>query len=199
MLRIGLTGGIGCGKTTVTDLFIQYGIPVSDADLIAHQLVEPGKPAHQKIIESFGTNILNEDQTLDRAALRQLVFDNPQKKQHLEEIIHPLVYVTMNQWAEKQNSPYVIFSIPLLIETNHQHDVDRVLVIDAPEAIQIERVQKRNDLSVEEIRKIISTQVSRHERQRAADDLISNEDDIEQLKKQVSKLHNFYLTLPKNL
>ncbi|RLA20247.1 MAG: dephospho-CoA kinase [Gammaproteobacteria bacterium] len=198
MLIIGITGGIGCGKTTVTDLFSELGVPVSDADVIAHQLVKPGQPALNEIIATFGKHITLENGQLDRSRLRQLIFDNPKSKRVLENILHPLVYQQMNHWASQQKAPYVIFSIPLLIETNHQDSVDRVLIIDLSQEQQISRVVERDGLTEKEVSRIISNQASRSHRRQVADDLIRNDSSPEQLRKQVSNLHKFYLELSRN-
>lgn len=195
MLVIGLTGGIGCGKTTVTDLFSELNVPISDADVIAHELVKPGQSALNKIIEAFGDEVLLENGQLNRSYLRQLIFNNPDAKKLLEKLLHPLVYQEMNNWAAQQKAPYVIFSIPLLIETNQQNLVDRVLIIDLPQEQQVSRVTSRDNLSEKEALEIISSQTSRSKRREIADDLILNDRSQEALRKQVAKLHNFYLTL----
>ncbi len=197
MLIIGLTGGIGCGKTTITNLFSALNIPISDADLIAHQLVEPGQPALAKIIQRFGPEVISKEGRLDRAILRKLIFKEPKAKEQLENILHPLIFAEMNRWATQQESPYVIFSIPLLIETHQQKLVDRILVIDLPETQQVSRVVERDQLSEEATLRIISAQASRLKRREVADDLILNSHSKEQLKHQVSVLHQFYLKLAK--
>jgi dephospho-CoA kinase len=195
MLVIGLTGGIGCGKTTVTDLFSELNVPISDADVIAHKLVAPGQPALNKIIETFGDEVKLENGQLNRSYLRQLIFNNPDAKKLLEKILHPLVYQQMNDWAVQQEAPYVIFSIPLLIETNQQNSVDRVLIIDLSQEQQVSRVIRRDNISEKEVLEIISSQTSRSKRREIADDLILNNSSQEDLRKQVIKLHNFYLSL----
>lgn len=197
MLIIGLTGGIGCGKTTITNLFSELNIPISDADLIAHQLVEPGQPALAEIIQLFGREVISKSGALDRVILRQLIFKEPKAKKQLENLLHPLIFAEMNRWATQQASPYVIFSIPLLIETHQQALVDRILVIDLSEAQQVSRVVKRDPLSKEAVLRIISAQASRLKRREVADDLILNSHSKEQLKQQVSILHQFYLKLAK--
>ncbi len=198
MLVIGLTGGIGCGKTTVTNLFSELNVPVSDADVIAHQLVEPGQPALNKIIEAFGAEIILKNGQLNRPRIRQLIFNNPDAKELLENILHPLVYQQMNSWAAQQEAPYVIFSVPLLIETDRQNSVDRILVIDLPLEQQISRVMSRDQLSQNEILEIISSQAVRNKRREIADDIILNNGSQESLKGQVTKLNNFYLALSTN-
>ena len=195
MLEIGLTGGIGCGKSTVTALFKQLNVPVIDADDIAHQLVTVGQPALSLIQQQFGHHCLNADGSLNRNVLRELVFSHPEQKQILEAIIHPLVYQTIQVQIASFTTPYCIISIPLLFETNKADFVNRVLVIDCPIAIQIERVQKRDNLTVKRVQSIIDSQVSRAFRIAHADDVIDNTQTNTELAQQVEKLHNLYLSL----
>ena len=195
MLKIGLTGGIGCGKTTVANCFADLGVPLIDADEIAHDIVEPGKPALGLLEAHFGKQIIVSG-SLDRAALREIVFSDPEQKKHLESILHPLVYQEIQRQLDKLLGSYVIISIPLLLETKMQSFVDRILVIDCPFEQQINRVKNRDRLSVQRIQSIISTQVSREQRLSAADDIIDNSSSTpQQLAEQVKKLHNSYLLL----
>jgi dephospho-CoA kinase len=195
MLKIGLTGGIGCGKTTVARLFAELGSPVIDADQIAHELVAKGQPALKQIDQQFDAGILNPDGSLNRSRLREIVFSDPAQKQKLESILHPLVYQSIQTELERLNAPYCIIAIPLLFETNMTHFVDRVLVVDCPVETQIARVRKRDQLSLERIRSIIDSQVSRDVRKSHADDLIDNSESDYRLAEQVKKLHNLYLSL----
>ncbi|MSP27408.1 MAG: dephospho-CoA kinase [Methylococcales bacterium] len=195
MLKIGLTGGIGCGKSTVTSIFKQLNVPVIDADAIAHQLVAVGQPALQLIQQAFGTHSLQADGSLNRDLIRELVFSNPEQKQKLEAIIHPLVYQTIAEQMALLNTPYCILSIPLLFETNNADFVNRVLVVDCPVTVQIERVQKRDNLTVERVQSIMDTQVSRAFRTAHAHDIIDNTKTATELAKQVENLHNLYLLL----
>lgn len=195
MLKIGLTGGIGCGKTTVARLFAELGSPVIDADRIAHELVVKGQPALEQIQRQFGAGILDPDGSLNRPRLRDIVFSNPAQRQKLEAILHPLVYQTIQAEIEKMNAPYCIIAIPLLFETDMAHFVDRVLVVDCPVEIQIARVQQRDHLTVETIQSILDSQVSRAFRKSHADDLIDNSVSDYGLAEQVKKLHNLYLSL----
>ena len=197
MLKIGLTGGIGSGKTTVSQLFAELGTPVIDADVIAHQLVEKDQPALNQLVSHFGQVILNSDKTLNRPYLSDLVFNDRQKKQKLEAILHPLVYETITSTVEKLKSDYCIICVPLLIETNMTSAVDRVLAVDCPIEVQIERVRNRDQLSLEKINTIIASQVSRTARITLADDLIDNSKSDSGLAEQVKKLHNLYLSLSK--
>jgi len=195
MLKIGLTGGIGSGKTTIARLFAELAIPVIDADEIAHQLVEKGQPALTEITQRFGPDIRNADGTLNRAYLGDLVFSDNKKKQQLEAILHPLVYQSIESEVAKLNSPYCIICIPLLIETNMTASVDRILAVDCPVEIQMERVRTRDGLALKKIEAIIASQVSRTARIAIADDLIDNSKTESGLAEQVKKLHNLYLHL----
>ena len=194
MLKIGLTGGIGSGKSTIANLFNSlYSIPVIDADIIAHQLVEPGQPALTLIQQTFGKAILNKDGSLNRDKLRDCIFSNADKKKQLEDILHPLIYNQMQSKFEKQTTAYSILCIPLLMETKMASFVDRVLVIDCPVEIQVERVKRRDQLSNQRISSIIDSQVSREYRISHADDIIDNSNSSTELAEQVKKLHNQYL------
>ena len=195
MLKVGLTGGIGCGKSTVAKIFADLNVPVLDADQVAHRLVEKGQPALDQIQQAFGTAILNPDGSLNRKNLRELVFSDIKQKQKLESILHPLIYQTLQTELEQLNAPYCIISIPLLFETAMTHFVDRILVIDCPVETQIERVKSRDNLAVERIQSIIDNQVSRAFRKAKADDLIDNSTTDYRLAEQVKKLHNLYLSL----
>jgi dephospho-CoA kinase len=195
VLKVGLTGGIGCGKSTVTTLFKQLNVPVLDADEIARQVVAVGQPALLLIQQSFGSDSVNADGSLNRDFIRELVFTDPEQKKKLEAIIHPLVYQTIQADLATLNAPYCILSIPLLFEVNRADFVDRVLVIDCPVATQIERVQKRDNLSPERVQSIIDSQVSRAFRLAHAEDIIDNTQSNAELAQQVEKLHNLYLSL----
>jgi dephospho-CoA kinase len=192
---VGLTGGIGCGKSTVSDLFLALGIPVIDADDIAHQLVIPGQPALREIIDLFGNKLLYSDGTLNRPLLRKMVFTNPIDKQKLEAILHPRVRSEIQAQLNALIDTYCIISIPLLFETNMNNIVDRILVVDCPVDLQIERVKQRNHLSEASIRSIIASQVSRDYRLKHADDVIDNTETNGKLAEQVKKLHNQYMSI----
>ena len=195
MLKIGLTGGIGCGKSSAAKYFLQLGVPVIDADNIAHALVQPGQPALAQIAHTFGTHLILKDGSLHRGLLRDTVFSNPELKQQLEAILHPLVYAEMQHQLDTLTSVYAILSIPLLLETNKQNFVDRILIIDCSIEQQIERVACRDQLSRQQIQSIIETQVNRKQRIQAADDIIDNSGFASGLAEQIKKLHNLYLSL----
>ncbi|NOT12590.1 MAG: dephospho-CoA kinase [Methylococcaceae bacterium] len=195
MLKIGLTGGIGCGKSTVARLFAELNIPVIDADEIAHQLVEKGQPALTRITNAFGPSVLTDEGTLNRSHLKDLIFSDNRNKQTLEAILHPLIYQSIQSTTEKLSAPYCIICIPLLIETEKTESVDRILVVDCPVETQIARVQSRDHLSDEKIQAIIANQVSRAVRISKADDIIDNSEMEYGLAESVKKLHNLYLSL----
>ena len=195
MLKIGLTGGIGCGKSTVAEIFGQFGTPVIDADEIAHRLVAVGQPALAQIQQKFGADALNPDGSLNRGLLRELIFSDGKQKQKLESILHPLVYQSIQAEVKQLDAAYCIICIPLLFETNMAHLVDRVLVVDCSIETQIERLQKRDNMTVERIQSIIDSQVSRDFRKAHANDLIDNSETNDRLAEAVKKLHNFYLSL----
>ncbi|MFB3045049.1 MAG: dephospho-CoA kinase [Acidiferrobacterales bacterium] len=195
MLRIGLTGGIGSGKTTVADMFANHGVPVIDADEIARALVAPYQPAYDEIINAFGRDIVDGDGNIDRDKLRRLVFDDAQRRRELEAILHPRVRTEIHHQSVELDAPYCIIVIPLLIEADQLDLVERVLVVDLDEEKQVQRVGPRSALSEAEVRKIIAAQIERSERLRHADDVIENNADIASLGAQVEKLHRRYLAL----
>ncbi len=191
-LRIGLTGGIGCGKSTVAEQFFRLGVPVIDTDAIARELVEPGEPALQWIVTRFGEEMLLPDGSLDRAKLRKRVFGDRQARRDLERFLHPLIRAEMRERIRRTDTPYCILEIPLLLESNWTDEVDRILVVDAPPEIQMERILQRGQLSRDEAKQIIASQVDREQRLAAADDVITNDGDPGQLEKQVKQLHTRY-------
>ena len=195
MLIIGLTGGIGSGKSTVAKHFTSLGVPVIDADSVARDVVEPGQIALTKIRERFGEQILDKQGRLERTKLRQIIFSDTQAKSDLEAILHPIIRSRMWELAAQQTTPYVVLEIPLLIETGQYKSVDRVLVVDTPEQRQIEHVCQRDNTSPEEAQAILNAQIPRHERQSKADDIISNTGTIDDLYTQVVKVHKKYLAL----
>jgi len=192
MLKVGLTGGIGSGKSTVAACFAELGAPVIDADAIARELVAPGMPALQEIAESFGPGILENDGALKRAQLRSLIFSDAAQRARLEAILHPLIRREMEARAAKLTHPYCILCIPLLLETQQGHRVDRILVVDTPHYLQYRRVMERDHSSVAEVAAILRTQIGFRERLARADDIITNDHDLAHLQRQVSELHQCY-------
>ena len=193
-LAIGLTGGIGCGKTTVANMFAALGAAVIDTDLIAHALTAPRGAAMDAIVAEFGTTFANANGALDRVAMRKLVFAEPAAKARLEQILHPLITQAAFDEAARAAGPYIIYVVPLLVESRHWRSrVARVLVIDCPETLQIARVVARNGLQEAEVRAIMAAQVPRAVRLAAADDVITNDDGIAKLSPQIDALHRFYL------
>lgn len=195
---IGLTGGIGSGKTTVSNLFAELGVPVIDADIVARQVVEKGSPLLVKIAEHFGSHILTPEQELDRTALRHIIFSNENEKEWLNNLLHPAIRAEMLKQLSEISAPYVIWVVPLLIENKLMEFCDRILVVDVLPEIQLERATKRDKSKIETIKNIIEAQISREERLSYADDVIENnlplEQSLEKVQSQVKELHQQYLT-----
>jgi dephospho-CoA kinase len=191
---VGLTGGIGCGKSTVADLFEQRGAAVIDTDRIAHALTAPHGAAMPALVAEFGAAFATPEGALDRARMRELVFSDPGARARLESILHPRIRDATAAAAAIATGPYVIFVVPLLIESGSWRGrVSRVLAIDCPEALQVARVVARNGLPEAQVRAIMATQVTRAQRLAAADDVVVNDDDLSALAPQVDRLHAFYL------
>ncbi|MEG9532431.1 dephospho-CoA kinase [Mannheimia indoligenes] len=198
---VGLTGGIGSGKTTVSDLFAELGAEIIDADIVARQVVEKGTPLLAQIVEHFGEGILNAEKELDRAKLRQIVFNNETEKNWLNNLLHPAIRAEMVKKLQESTACYVIWVVPLLIENRLTEFCDRVLVIDVSPEIQLERATRRDKSKTETIKNIMEAQVSREERLSYADDVIENNLPLEQglplIKEQVQALYHKYLVLAK--
>ncbi len=194
MLVVALTGGIGSGKTTVSQLFEAFGIPVIDTDIISRQLVAPGEVTLEAIINQFGPSVLSADRSLNRTKLRQIIFQNTEKKAQLESILHPLIRKEVARQISKLTAPYCIVVIPLLIESNQEKIADRILVVDTSEFAQLARVTLRDNQTENEVAAIISAQVSPNKRLAAADEVIHNNGSLKELKQQVAILHQKYLT-----
>jgi len=197
-LRVGLTGGIGSGKSTVSNIFRKLDVPVIDADEIARMIVTPGQPAHAEILDKFGHEILTPSGELDRKKLRKQIFSDPDKKLMLESILHPLIYQEILDSCSQINSPYCLVVVPLLLETAGEKYVDRILVVDCDEEDQITRALARDNTSRDDIIRIMGSQISREERLARADDRIYNNHDLNHLQKQVTDLHKIYLSLGKS-
>jgi dephospho-CoA kinase len=192
-LVVGLTGGIGSGKSTVAQLFANYDVPIVDTDLIARELTAPGSDALQSIAEKF-PNVITSDGQLDRKLLRQLIFTDSEKRTWLEELLHPLIRTEMQRQIELLQSPYCIAVIPLLFENPPNPIINRILVVDTEPKLQLDRVATRDLHSIMEVEAIIATQVSRQVRLDGADDIIFNTQGPAFLMPQVEKLHNSYLS-----
>lgn len=192
---VGLTGGIGCGKSTVTALFAKLGVQYVDADIVAREVVQPGTACLAAICQHFGGNILNQAGELDRAALRQRVFSNAADKAWLEQLLHPAIRQQLLAQLAALTSPYALLVAPLLLENKLQHLVQRVLVIDLAEDLQRQRAMARDNSSEQQINAIMAAQISRTGRLQLADDIITNDSSIADLAPQVARLHQHYLQL----
>lgn len=192
MLVIGLTGGIGSGKTTVANLFAKRGVPIIDADIIAREITSPGKPLHDVIIAHFQDKVTSKDGTLNRAKLRQEIFTNPDSKKWLEETLHPTIEAYLISALEKIEMPYCLLVIPLLIEVGSYPFIDRILVVDTSPKVQVDRVIKRDNARAEEVKAIIESQIDRNTRLTRAHDIVYNDGSLQELENQVIKLHKFY-------
>lgn len=195
MLTIGLTGGIGSGKTVASDEFARLGAEVIDTDLLSRSLVEPGQPALTEIVALFGASVLDATGRLDRAHLREKVFADPQARRQLEGILHPKIREAMLERASQSTAPYVVFVIPLLFETGQQALVDRVLLIDVAQDVQRARVAARDGLDATQITRILQAQTDRGTRLAAADDVVHNDAGIPDLHAAIAELHRKYLDL----
>ncbi|AWF82362.1 dephospho-CoA kinase [Microbulbifer sp. A4B17] len=195
MFTVGLTGGIGSGKSAAAGYFRDLGIHVVDADWAARVVVQPGKPALEQIAQHFGAGALLESGELDRSKLRTLIFDNPSERQWLESLLHPLIRKEITSSLNGSQGPYAILESPLLIESGQYELVNRVCVVDLPEALQLERASARDNSQQEQIRKIMATQLTRQQRLERADDVLDNTTDLAILRGQVEQLHQKYLQI----
>jgi dephospho-CoA kinase len=193
--RVGLTGGIASGKSTVARLFAALGVPVVDADDIARDVVAPGQPLLTRIAERFGTGVLSRDGSLDRATMREQVFADPKALAELEALTHPVIRTEFERRSNSASGPYLLLAIPLLVEKNLAGTVDRVLVVDCDEAVQIRRLQARDGATLAQAQAILRAQVSRATRLQAADDVLLNTGDLHRMRDQVALLHAQYLDL----
>jgi dephospho-CoA kinase len=195
MFIVGLTGGIGSGKSTVSECFEKFDIVVVDADILAREVVEPGTPSLVAISDKFGNNILDEGGGLNRAKLREIVFADSTKKTWLEKLLHPAIRDLMLSRLQTSPSPYTLLVSPLLLETDQHKLADRILVVDVPVEIQLKRTLKRDGSNEATIQSIIDSQIGRAERIAAADDILSNDQSSDKLPAKVLSLHNKYLEL----
>jgi dephospho-CoA kinase len=194
-LRIGLTGGIASGKSTVAQRFLELGVPVIDADESSRFVVAAGQPGWAEVTQRFGTGILTAGGELDRRALRNMVFADSERRRELEAILHPLIRADMERRASAAVGPYLVLAIPLLVEGGPSHRIDRILVVDLPEDVQLERVMNRDGGTMEQARAILAAQASRASRIQAADDVLLNSGTVSELRQAVDGLHERYLRL----
>jgi dephospho-CoA kinase len=199
VFRVGLTGGIASGKSTVTRLFGALGVPIIDTDQVARDVVEPGQPPLERLVERFGPSILTEDGHLDRPALRNIVFSDPRARADLEALTHPAIGAAVQARSAIAGGPYQILVLPLLVEKGLGSQLDRVLVVDCSEELQIRRLQARDGSTVEQAQAILNAQTSRASRVKAAHDLITNEGAVGDLRDRVTTLHAQYLELAKRM
>ncbi|MCS6207026.1 dephospho-CoA kinase [Shewanella baltica] len=192
---VGLTGGIGSGKTTVANLFAAEGITLVDADIVAREVVAPGSKGLEVIVTHFGAEILTPEGELDRAKLRQRIFSHPEEREWLNQLLHPMIRQEMLAQVEKATSAYVIMVVPLLFENGLDRLVNRTLVVDISPELQINRTVKRDNVDASQVNNIISSQCSRSEKLARADDIIDNQGEISSLKREVLALHQRYLQL----
>lgn len=193
---VGLTGGIGSGKSAAADLFAELGAAIVDTDRIAHSLTTPGGAAMAAIREAFGDGVLSGDGALNRPAMRALAFESPDARKRLEGILHPMIRQESERQCLAASAPYVILAVPLLIESGtYRERVQRLCVVDCPEAVQVARVMQRSGLDEPQVRAIMAAQATRAERLAAADDVVDNAGSLDALREQVTGLHRRYLAL----
>jgi dephospho-CoA kinase len=193
---VAVTGGIGSGKTAVSDLLHQHGAAVVDTDVIARELTAPGGAAMAPLRDTFGPNVQAADGSMDRAAMRQLVFSDASARQRLEAILHPMIRAEAARQVGAAQAPYVVLVIPLLVESKSAYAalIDRTLVVDCPEHVQVERTMRRSGLSRTEAERIVSSQATRAERLALADDVVVNDGTLDSLAAEIARLHATYLT-----
>ncbi len=195
---LGLTGGIGCGKTAVSNMLAELGITIVDADIIARQVVEPGTEGLNAIVKHFGTDILNEHGALNRSELRARIFSNTEQKAWLNALLHPLIRTKLITDLTNAQSDYVVLVAPLLFENELDNYCNRTLLIDVPVEIQITRTTKRDNISTEQAKQIIDAQMSREQKQHKADDILNNNRNLNDVKQDLLELHKYYLQQAKS-
>jgi dephospho-CoA kinase len=193
--RVALTGGIASGKSTVAGLFAALGVPVIDTDVIAREVVEPGRPALAQVAEAFGRDVLDADGRLDRKRMREHIFSDPGARLRLEGILHPAIRAEMERQSQAAGGPYQVLVIPLLAEGGRRDHVDRVLLVDVPEELQIQRVMWRDGVSHEQAQASLNAQATRAQRLAMADHVLRNTGRVDDLREQVAKLHQQFLRL----
>ena len=195
MLIIGLTGGIGSGKSVASDKFKSLGITVVDADVASRTVVEPGKPALKEIQDHFGSGIITAEGKLDRNKLREIIATDPKERKWLESVLHPKIGEQITKEISESTSVYTLFVAPLLLETNSQEMCSRVVVVDVPKDVQIQRTAKRDKVSSNQVEQMVAAQMKREKRLEKADDVLLNNGTIEDLEKQVEELHKKYIQM----
>ena len=196
--RVALTGGIASGKSTVADLFAALDVPVIDTDVIAREVVAPGRPALAQVAEAFGADVLDPDGSLDRKRMRERIFADADARRRLEAILHPAIRAEMERQSQAAGGPYQVLVIPLLAEGGRRDHVDRVLLVDVPEELQIQRVMWRDGVSHDEAQASLNAQATRAQRLAMADDVLRNTGRVDDLREQVAKLHQQFLRLAAN-
>ena len=194
MFTVVMTGGIASGKTSASDIFASHGVPILDTDLSARAVVEPGQPVLDEIEARFGSDVITASGELNRAALREIIFDHPEKRRELEAILHPKIRAHINQQKDQLDAPYCIIVVPLFLESGRGYEADRLLVIDVPIEVQRERLAQRDGTTPEQIEQILNSQATRDERLSAADDVIDNTANPDALAARVAELHQQYLS-----
>ncbi len=195
MLIIGLTGGIGSGKSVASDKFKSLGITIVDADVASRTVVEPGKPALKEIEDHFGSGIITAEGKLDRNNLREIIATDPEERKWLESVLHPKIGEQITKEISESTSVYTLFVAPLLLETNSQEMCSRVVVVDVPKDVQIQRTAKRDKVSPNQVEQMVAAQMEREKRLEKADDVLLNSGTIEDLEKQVEELHKKYIKM----
>jgi len=193
--RVALTGGIASGKSTVADLFAAHGVPVIDTDVIAREVVEPGRPALALVAEAFGAEVLDAEGRLDRKRMRERIFTDPAAKRRLEAILHPAIRAEMERQSQAADGPYQLLVIPLFAEGRRRDHVDRVLLVDVPEELQVQRVMLRDGVSHGQALASLNAQATRAQRLAMADDVLPNTGRVDDLRERVGELHRLYLQL----